>query len=230
MSADLTVVVPVRNGAPYLAEALGSLTGQTVPPAAIVVVDDGSSDGSGDIARAVGAQVVRVGTDAAGVGVGAARNVGARQARSELLAFMDADDLSSPERFARQIAALHEYPALDGVLGHVRQFLSPDKAAELAGRHEVPEHPMPGWHAGALLIETERFAATDGWSDDPEEHDAFGWFAVARERGLRLLMLDDVVIERRIHGDNLTLRRREDLHARYLLSARAAIRRRAQGA
>ncbi len=229
MSAGITVVVPVRNGARYLAPALESLTGQTVAPAAIVVVDDGSSDGSGDLARRAGAEVVRVGTDAAGIGVGAARNAGARHARTDLLAFMDADDVSVPDRFALQRAALAAGPSLDGVLGHVQQFLSPDREGELAGVHEVPPGPMPGWHAGALLIERERFAATGGWSDDVGLHDAFDWFAVARERGLRLLMLDDVVVRRRIHGGNLSLRR-ADLHARYLRSARAAVLRRKTGA
>jgi len=228
MSAGVTVVVPVRNGARYLPAALASLTGQSVPPAAIVVVDDGSSDGSGDLARRAGAEVVRVGTDGAGVGVGAARNAGARHARTALLAFMDADDISAPERFALQLAALEADPSLDGVLGHVRQFISPDRAAALAGVHEVPADPLPGWHAGALLIERERFAATDGWSDDRGLHDAFDWFAVARERGLRLLLLDDVVVERRVHGGNLSLQR-EDLHARYLRSARAAVVRRKAG-
>ena len=225
-TADLTVVVPVRDGARYLPEALDSLLEQTLPPASIIVVDDGSRDGSGDIARDAGAEVVRVGSEAAGIGVGAARNVGVRHARTELLAFMDADDRSTPDRFAIQIAALREDPSLDGVLGHIRQFLSPDRADELAGVHAVPAEPMPGWHASGLLIDRERFAATDGWSDDPAVHDAFDWFAVAHEDGFKLRMLDHVVMERRIHGDNLSLRTRQELHTRYLQSARAAIRRR----
>ncbi len=137
---------PVRNGARYLGAAIESLTTQTVPPVAIVVVDDGSSDGSGDIARRAGAEVVRVGTDAAGIGVGAARNEGVRHARTDLLSFMDADDLSVPERFALQSAALEADPSLDGVLGHVQQFLSPDREAELAGHH-VPAAAAPGRHA-----------------------------------------------------------------------------------
>jgi len=228
MSAPITVVVPVRNGARYLPAALNSLTGQTVPPAEIVVVDDGSSDGSGDLARAAGATVLRAGSEEAGIGCGAARNVGARAATTELLAFVDADDLCAPDRFALQLRALADDPALDGVLGHVRQFVSPDRP-ELAGRYAVPTEPMPGWHAGTLLIGRERFAATDGWSDDPGLHDAFDWFAAARERGVRLRMLDETVLERRIHGDNVTLQDREELHARYLLSARAAIRRRTAG-
>lgn len=225
-TADLTVIVPVRNGARYLPEALDSLLAQTLPPAAIVVVDDGSRDGSGDIARAAGAEVVRVGDETAGIGVGAARNVGVRHARTALLAFMDADDRSTPHRFARQVAALQEDPSLDGVLGHIRQFLTPDRADELATVHVVPPDPMPGWHAGSLLIDREQFVATDGWSDDPAAHDAFDWFAIAGEKGLNFRMLDDVVMERRIHGDNLTLRTRQELHTRYLQSARAAIRRR----
>lgn len=225
-TADLTVVVPVRNGARYLGEALDSLLSQTLAPAAIVVVDDGSTDGSGDIARAAGAQVVRVGNATAGVGVGAARNAGIPLARTELLSFMDADDRSVPDRYALQVAALREDPSLDGVLGHISQFLSPDRAEELAGRHAVPPDPMPGWHAGGLLIDRERFAATDGWADDPAAHDAFDWFAMAREQGLAFRMLDDVIVERRIHGDNHSLRTREELHRRYLQSARAAVRRR----
>lgn len=226
MTAPVAVIVPVRDCAAYLGEALASIAAQTVPPAEVVVVDDGSTDGSGDVARAAGFDVLAGGTPEAPLGIGAARNRGIAATSAPFLAFLDADDVMLPPRLEVALATFHADPSLDVVLCHVRVFLSPDKVGTLDGVHHVPEAPMAGSSAIGLLVRRDAFLATGGWSEDLDVHDAFGWFARARELGLRATLLDDVLVRRRVHGDNITLRRRGDVHAQYLRSAREAIRRR----
>src|SRR5699024_4589951 len=86
----VSVVMPVLNGEAYLAPTLRSVLNQTQPPAEIIVVDDGSTDRSLDIARSFGSPVRAVpgpfGSAAA------ARQAGAAQASGEALMFLDADD------------------------------------------------------------------------------------------------------------------------------------------
>ena len=87
-------VVPVRDGERYLEAALRSLLDQTRPPDELIVVDDGSRDGSASLAEALGARVLR----RPPLGAAAARNAGVRATSADLLAFLDADDLAEPRR------------------------------------------------------------------------------------------------------------------------------------
>lgn len=86
----VSVVVPVRDGAAHLPACLGGLARAASGPvvAEVIVVDNGSTDGSGDVARAHGARVI----SAPGLRVGAVRNAGAREARGRIVAFVDADN------------------------------------------------------------------------------------------------------------------------------------------
>lgn len=93
MAGAISVVIAARNAGRTLASTLDSLRAQSSSAAEVIVVDDGSSDGTGGIAHAAGAHVIRTG----GIGLPAARNLGARQASSPLLAFVDGDDLFTPD-------------------------------------------------------------------------------------------------------------------------------------
>ncbi len=98
----ISAVIPARNAEATLARALASVRAQTHPEVECIVVDDGSTDGTAELAERLGARVIGQGH----AGVAAARNRGAREARGELLAFLDADDEWLPERLERMAAAL----------------------------------------------------------------------------------------------------------------------------
>jgi glycosyltransferase involved in cell wall biosynthesis len=108
--ADVSVVVPAYNAATFLAGAIDSVLGQTLPPAQVIVVDDGSTDDTpGVIARyAERVTAVRL----ANGGVARARNAGARMATSRWIAFLDADDEWLPTKLERQIARAGDDVAL----------------------------------------------------------------------------------------------------------------------
>jgi glycosyltransferase involved in cell wall biosynthesis len=122
-SADrhaVTVVVPCHNAAPFIAETIRSVLGQTRRVDEILIVDDGSSDGSGEIAESSG-EPVRV-IRQPNLGECAARNRGVQEARGDIIAFLDADDLWHPEKIERQLARFDAHPEVGAVMTSVAIF------------------------------------------------------------------------------------------------------------
>ena len=107
----VSVVIPTYNRAWTLGEAIDSALGQTFESFEVLVVDDGSTDGTAKLLGRYGS-AVRV-LRQTNQGVSAARNAGIRSARGELIALLDSDDLWRPEKLARQVAY---FDALPGAL------------------------------------------------------------------------------------------------------------------
>jgi glycosyltransferase involved in cell wall biosynthesis len=108
----VSVVLPVWNGERFLAQAIDSVLGQTLTSFELIVVDDGSSDGSLAIARAYAQHDPRVHVLRLGHGgLARALNAGIETAHGRYLARMDADDVSRPHRLEQQVAYLESHPA-----------------------------------------------------------------------------------------------------------------------
>ena len=109
-SPRVTVFVPVYNRAHVLEETLASVLAQSYADFELLVIDDGSSDGSADVARALCDPRIRVEVHARNQGIPATRNHGLELARGEYLAVVDSDDVSLPRRLALQVAWLDAHP------------------------------------------------------------------------------------------------------------------------
>lgn len=112
MSATVSVVIPAHDAMPDVLEAVESVLAQDRPADEIVVVDDRSSDGSGDAVRRRFGDRVRVISGAFG-SAAAARNAGWHAARGEWIAFLDADDLWTPDKLSASLALLAAAPHAD---------------------------------------------------------------------------------------------------------------------
>ncbi len=115
----VSVLMPVFNGADYLAEAIESIFAQTLADWELVAVDDGSRDASRELLEDFAARDPRVRILASDVntGIAAARNRGWRAARSEYIACLDADDVALPARFSQEVAFLDTHPTVAAVGG-----------------------------------------------------------------------------------------------------------------
>jgi glycosyltransferase involved in cell wall biosynthesis len=114
----VSVVVPAYNSAAHIRETLEGALAQTHADREVIVVDDGSTDGTGDVVASFGSVVQYLRQPNAGVG--AARNHGFRLSTGDFLAFLDADDIWSPDFLARSLDVLARNPqsglsACDGV-------------------------------------------------------------------------------------------------------------------
>jgi glycosyltransferase involved in cell wall biosynthesis len=202
----ISVIIPVYNGERYLAEAIASVLAQTYPPGEIIVLDDGSTDGSAKLVERYSPAVHYYWQPNSGAG--AARNRGVELAHGNFLAFLDADDLWIEDKLARQCSAFTSDPTLEVVFGHVQQFYSPELDEETKRHITIPIETMRGFHVGAMLIKRETFFRVGLFKTDLQLAELVDWHARAMELGLRSLMLPDVVMKRRIHQTNQGIRQR----------------------
>jgi glycosyltransferase involved in cell wall biosynthesis len=219
----ISVMVPVHNGEAYLGEAIDSVRAQSYRPIEIIVVDDGSTDGTAEVARRHG-DVVRYVRQPRG-GNGAARNRAVALAGCDLFLFLDADDRLAPGALERLAGALEHDPSLQAVYGHVREFVSPDVDAEALARLRPPVDRIAGCLPTNMLIRRDAFLLVGGFATDLRVGVTVDWAARARELGMRTALLDDVLFERRLHAGNNGIREREH-GSHYLRVVKAALDRR----
>jgi glycosyltransferase involved in cell wall biosynthesis len=148
----VTVVTPAYNTAPFLADTLESALHQSFPDFEILVVDDASTDGTLDIARAFAERDcrVRVATRPNG-GAGAARNMALGQGRGQYFALLDSDDQWAPTFLAEQLELFARFPDADVVTVNAINIGGTDKD----GSPLWPTEPEVAWLALVDLIERE---------------------------------------------------------------------------
>jgi glycosyltransferase involved in cell wall biosynthesis len=212
----VSVIIPAFNAAAFIEEAIRSVLGQSYTRQEIIVVDDGSSDGTAETVRGLGISIKLIRTYH--LGVGQARNTAIAAADGEVFAFLDADDIWLPEKLVRQMTRLAERPELDMVFAGVRQFADPRSRAKVDPRFEV----LAGRAASTLVIRRASYDRTGGFDVALQASEFFDWVLVAEEAGLVSETLPEVLVLRRLHEGNNGVRRRELQSQEYL----ALIRRR----
>ncbi|HZQ07510.1 MAG TPA: glycosyltransferase family A protein [Anaerolineae bacterium] len=204
-AALISVIVPVYNGANYLAEALESAQQQTYAPLELIVIDDGSTDASFEMAGRLAA-VRRV--QQAHSGISAARNRGIELARGDFFAFLDADDVWLAEKLTLQMRALEANPDLGMVFGHVQEFLSPELPAEIANTLRCEPESKPGVIPSTLLVRREAFQRIGAFETQWDVGEFASWMLHASEARVAWSILPDLVARRRIHTANNGIRQR----------------------
>jgi glycosyltransferase involved in cell wall biosynthesis len=203
----VSIIIPAFNRERYLAQAIESVLAQTYRPIEIIVADDGSVDNSADIAKGFSDRVRYFYQPNSGCG--AARNTGVVKARGSFLAFLDSDDLWVEEKLFWQMEILRSDKGLDMVFGHVEHFYSQDLDQSARERFVCPAEKMPGYLAGTLLISREAFLRAGFFDIRLDVGEFLDWYGKARDKGLKEVMLPEVVLRRRIHGSNTVIRKRD---------------------
>ncbi|PKP71886.1 MAG: glycosyltransferase family 2 protein [Alphaproteobacteria bacterium HGW-Alphaproteobacteria-4] len=209
------VVIPAYNAERTLAEALGSVLNQTVPPAEIVVVDDGSTDATAEIA-ARASPLVRV-LRQHNTGPGGATTRGAQAIGAPILAFLDADDLWLPDKMRLQLRVLEDDAGVALVGCRMRQF-----------RHGEADDGTGAVRGGLLrpcvVLRRPVFEAVGPVIDPPGKRgDMVDWFARLRAGGHRTVELDQVLALRRILPGSLSHGRAATRDIGYLKVAHLAL-------
>jgi glycosyltransferase involved in cell wall biosynthesis len=221
--ARVTVMIGVYNGERYLGEAIDSVLAQTHPVHELIVVDDGSTDGSGAVAESYGPPVRCIHQERGGMA--ASRNRAIREASGDFFAFLDADDRFPPEKLERQLAVFEEDPELDVVYGHVTEFLSPDLDEAARALLRAPNRDLPWPTPNLMLVRRDAFFRVGLFSTELKVGIGVDWYARASELGLKSAVPPVVVLERRLHAENNGIRERQ-FKPQYLHVLKAALDRR----
>jgi len=138
----VSVILPFLNASAFMAEAIDSVEAQSFPDWELILVDDGSTDGSDEIAAARASSPhgrIRVlPPDDSRRGAAAARNRGIAESSGDFVAFLDADDLFAPDKLEHEVAALDADPAADWVYGATRWFHADGSRADRIERLGTP--------------------------------------------------------------------------------------------
>ena len=223
----IDVVLPCFNGARYVRAAIESALAQSLPPARIIVIDDGSTDGSDAVIRSYGAPVEYFRQENAGPA--SARNNGVQRTQAQYVAFLDADDLWTEDSLQMRLLHLAERPDVDGVFASLSAFLSPEVASQLAGSRHFDPQPAVARFPGTFLVRRKSFARAGGFDESLRIGEMLEWVARAEAAGLRFDTLNHLALRRRIHQSN-SMQRDGHSSADYVKAIRGVLaRKRAAG-
>jgi len=219
----ISVIIPVYNGEKYLAEAIESVLNQSYRPLEVIVIDDGSTDNSADIAKQYLPSIKY--SYQRNAGVASALNQGISISNGEYLSFLDADDLWLPDKLNLQMKSFETNNTIDMVFGQMRQFFSPDLDDTVKANIVLLDGIMPSYFKGSMLIKRESFFRAGLFDTRWQLGDFVDWYLKALENGLKSFMIPDVVMERRIHKNNMGITQKR-FRSDYLRILKASLDRR----
>ena len=207
----VSVIIPVYNYDRFLAEAIESALDQTYQHLEVIVVDDGSTDRSGEVAQSFAGRGVRY-CHQVNAGIGPARNTGAELAQGEFLAFLDADDRWPEEKTELQLHAFASDPALEMVFGQAVQLHNgPEWEAGVKDKKLPAAGLVPGMVPGTMLVKRDTFLRVGKFPGGLKVGEFIDWYARAVELKVRSLVLPDLLLWRRIHDSNQGVRERQSI-------------------
>jgi GT2 family glycosyltransferase/predicted O-methyltransferase YrrM len=204
----ISVIIPVYNGARYLAECIASVQAQTLSPYEIILIDDASTDDTPAIIAGLAAQDARIRTarQPERGGAGAARNRGLEMCEGNIITFLDADDLWTPNKLALQTEILISHNHLGSAImfGRMQRFISPDVPPDVRARLEDDPEPVDGYVPGTLLANRSVFAQVGNFDASLPTGEFIDWLMRARRMSIMEGIVEEVVLHRRIHDANHT--------------------------
>ena len=207
----VSVIIPVYNYDRYLGEAIESVLSQTYRRLEVIVVDDGSTDQSGEVARSFDGRGVRY-CHQDHAGIGPARNSGVELAQGEFIAFLDADDRWPEEKTERQLRAFESDPALEMCFGQAVQLQNGLEWEAAVKEKKLPAAGLvPGMVPGTMLIKRAAFFRVGKFQGDWKVGEFIDWYARAVELQIRSVVLPDLFLWRRIHDSNQGVRERQSV-------------------
>jgi glycosyltransferase involved in cell wall biosynthesis len=195
----VSVIIPVRDMGRYLGEALRSVLAQDYRPIEVIVVDDGSTDDSAEVAASFPA-VICLREPPRGVSI--ARNLGIARSQGAFVAFQDADDIWEPSKLTVQMEWMLNHPETGYVAAFYRNFLEPGVARPAWVREDQLGNPQKGGISN-LVVRRSVFE-TIGVFDPDEDFADLDWTVRAKDAMVAAEILPDVLVSRRIHAANLS--------------------------
>jgi glycosyltransferase involved in cell wall biosynthesis len=196
----VSVIVTCFNRQNYIGEAIESILHQTFDDYEIIVIDDGSVDGSAEICKGYGSRVKYFFQE--NRGASDAKNSGVTRARGKYISFLDSDDIWDFDKLHIQTTYLANNDETDILYSHARQFLSPELSADECARLHCPLDPMAAPTSGTMLVKKSVFEQVGNFRTDLLVGIEIEWYLRAKSLGFSSVTLPNVLLNRRIHATN----------------------------
>ncbi len=216
----ISVIMPVYNGADFIGEALQSILMQTQPVQEIIVINDGSTDNLDEALDPFLTSITLI--NQSNAGQAAARNKGIRLAKSELIAFLDADDYWKNNHIELLCNKLKNDSSLDYVIGRVKNF---KQDCSISEGLENPNDGLAGFVPGAGLFHRSCFERVGLFDESYRLAEVVDWSSRAMDGLLKFEIVEAITLMRRIHGNNNGIKKAA-LKKEYLRAIRTSLKRR----
>ena len=222
----VSVALPVHRIGPHFEGALRSILAQSHRELDVMVIVNPGDDATADAALSVSGGDARVRVlHRPRPGLAAALNLGLREARSEIVARMDSDDWSAPERIAVQLAALQSDPKLDAV-GSAFAVIDAEMGEEIERLHPPVRPEEMRWRLllgnpiahGSMVLRRSAVRAAGGYDESIERGQDYALWVRMAAKGKRIGTVPEVVYRHRMHRDRLGVSAGDDAQARTVAS------------
>lgn len=212
---DVAVIIPLYNGAQWIEETLQSVLAQTHCPQEVVVVDDGSEDGSRALVRSSFPEVKLLENPGeGGSGAGPARRFGLQHTTAPLVAFLDQDDLWHPDhlRILARLLRDSKNPAAVAGLDHFQESSTPTYNLDEEGVQDFSpweRFPLNTIHSpSCVLIRREALDRIGGWPRQFTISDMHAWFKLTTRAPM--LRTEKVSVGKRVHDESFLIELRTE--------------------
>jgi glycosyltransferase involved in cell wall biosynthesis len=205
----VSVIIPNFNYGRYIEAAVESALAQTRPPKEIIVVDDGSTDDSLSRLSRFGDQITVLRQNR--MGVGAARNHGASVSSGNIIAFLDSDDIWTPDKLESQLRCFESDSTIGLVTCQIRKFSEGQEASKISS-HALRSDDANEFllmnrevvvNGSALLVRRQLFDELGGFDENPDLHPSEDWeFFYRAMKASRIAAVDAELVKYRIHDSN----------------------------
>lgn len=216
----ISVIIPCRNGANYLSEAVAGIRRQNMP-LEIIVIDDGSTDATAALAKELECAVTGIPHS----GLSAARNIGLQQARGAFVLFHDHDDVMREGALHRLHAELVRNGSVQIAMARAEDFISPELSGEDKKKLALRDEPYYGLLSGAVLIRRDVFAKVGAFTEDLATGQTLDFLTRAENAGIGIAKMDFTAVDRRLHNNNMGRTMQKQEHKDYASILRGNLRR-----
>jgi len=217
----ISIIIPVKNGANYLAEALGGIRSQNVN-VEIIIVDDASTDNTAQIAENFGCLVLKHSTSK---GPTVAKNTALKIAKGKYVMFHDHDDVMNQNSLAQMLKEIEEDENIFAVMTQLKDFFSPELSAEEMKKIAIKAEPYFGLFSGAILMKKEIFNVIGLFDETIKAADILEWTSKMRAQNLLIKRLNFPAVNRRIHNSNFGRTNKEKEYKDYAAILRSNLKR-----
>ncbi|MCC5907090.1 MAG: glycosyltransferase family 2 protein [Balneolaceae bacterium] len=197
---QISVIIPFYNTEKYLEQAIESVLRQSFKPIELILVNDGSTDQSENIAKKFEQETILLNQE--NKGAAAARNKGLKSAKGLYIAFLDADDYWKPNTLEYLLGKLLEDESLGMVFGRMNEFISPELGENSGLKYRKDVHIKQGYMVGSALFHREVFDEVGLFDETLRAAEFIDWFGRAKDSGIQYETISQVVLYRRLHKKN----------------------------